>query len=153
MIYAIETVDESNNTLFVDLMRARLWYLMLMVEKEFVKNVRSKISEKTPSNLTVEFINLVGEYMYVHHNVAFYADRLCVTPNYLNKISKVTLGMSTRDYIMDRVVAEAKGLLDITEMTVSEVSHAMGFDTPNYFARFFKKQTGLTPMEYRNRIR
>ena len=89
--------------------------------------------------------------MHRHHDVEYYADRLCITANYLNKISHSTLGVSAHSYINSRIIAEAKNLLEITELSVNQISDTLGFMTPDYFIRFFKKQTGVTPGEYRNK--
>lgn len=142
----------SSPVKFHDLLRAQLWHLVLLIEKEYQQGGYK--DEDMPSrNYATGFVNLVGMELYRHHDVDYYADRLCITTNYLNKISHVSLGVSARCYIQSRIIAEAKNLLDITEMNVSEVSATLGFETPNYFIRFFKKQTGITPGEYRNKER
>jgi len=74
-----------------------------------------------------------------------YADHLSVHVNYLNRAVKSTTGKSTSAHITERIVSEAKALLQYTNWNVSEVGYALGFEYPTYFNNFFKKQTGLTP--------
>jgi len=74
-----------------------------------------------------------------------YADRLSVHVNYLNRAVKSITGKSTSTHITERIVGEAKALLQYTNWNVSEVGYALGFEYPTYFNNFFKKQTGLTP--------
>lgn len=145
----IEMREEiSSPVRFNDLLRAQLWHLILLVEKEYQK--RNPVEIELPMrNYASRFINLIGSKLYRHHDVNYYAERLCITTNYLNKISNTTFGISARQYIHSRIIAEAKNLLDITDMNVSQVSHALGFDTANYFIRFFKNRTGQTPGEYK----
>lgn len=74
-----------------------------------------------------------------------YADQLSVHVNYLNRAVKSVTGKSTSTHITERIVNEAKALLQHTNWNVSEVGYALGFEYPTYFNNFFKKQTGLTP--------
>lgn len=144
--------EVSSPVKFYDLFRVQLWHLILLIEKEFrqINSINSALSSR---NYAICFINLVGVDLYRHHDVEYYAERLCITTNYLNKISHSAFGVSAREYIQDRIISEAKNLLDITGMNVSEISNTLGFNTPNYFIRFFKKQTGVTPKEFRNKGR
>lgn len=78
-----------------------------------------------------------------------YADQLSVHVNYLNRAVKSVTGKSTSTHITERIVNEAKALLQHTNWNVSEVGYALGFEYPTYFNNFFKKQTGLTPKTVR----
>lgn len=147
----IEMMEEVKSPVkFQDLLRAQLWHLILLIEKEYQMNPNSVVSQLPQRNYVAGFVNLVGVSLYRHHDVEYYADRLCITANYLNKISHSALGMSARKYIHERVVSEAKNLLSITKMNVNQVADILGFDSSNYFIRFFKKKTGMTPGEYKD---
>ena len=84
------------------------------------------------------------------HDVVFYADKLFITPNYLNKIVKQTFGVSTKQYIQNKVIEEAKRLLTYTTLSVEEISRELNYDTSTYFVRQFNKIVGLTPNQFRN---
>lgn len=145
----IEMKEEvSSPVRFHDLLRAQLWLLILLIEKEYQCDEPIEI-EVPARNYASSFINLVGMELYRHHDVDYYANRLCITANYLNKISHATLGVSAHKYIQRRIIVESKNLLEITEMNVSQVADALGFETANYFVRFFKSKTGLTPGVYK----
>ncbi len=149
----IEMIDEiSSHNKFYDLLRAQLWHLILLIEKEYQQNGH-EAKELPVRNYATGFVNLVGSELYRHHDVEYYADRLCITTNYLNKISHSSLGVSARAYIQSRIIAEAKNLIDITDMNINQIADTLGFETSNYFIRFFRKQTGITPGEYRNKVR
>lgn len=148
----IEMIEEiTSHDKFYDLLRAQLWHLILLIEKEY-QQTGYEIKDIPVRNYATGFVNLVGAELYRHHDVCYYADRLCITTNYLNKISHSSLGVSARSYIQGRIIAEAKNLIDITDMNINQVANTLGFETANYFIRFFKKQTGTTPGEYRNRV-
>lgn len=78
-----------------------------------------------------------------------YADNLAVHTNYLNRAVKTVTGKSTTTHITERVVSEAKALLQHTNWNISEIAYALGFEYPTYFNNFFKKQTGTTPSTLR----
>ena len=79
-----------------------------------------------------------------------YAQNLNVHTNYLNRAVKEVTGKSTTIHITERLVAEAKALLQHTNWNISEVAYALGFEYPTYFNNFFKKHTGTNPKSIRD---
>ncbi|MFV8374198.1 helix-turn-helix domain-containing protein [Flavobacterium sp. LB1P62] len=83
-------------------------------------------------------------------NVQYFADKLGLTPNYLGDIVKHFTNKSALENIHDFVIKRAKELLvDDKKLNTTEVAYELGFEYPNYFSKFFKKQVNLTPKEYR----
>ncbi len=83
-------------------------------------------------------------------SVQYFADKLGLTSNYLGDIVKHFTKKSAMENIHDFVIKKAKDLLGAhKEMNATEVAYELGFEYPNYFSKFFKKQVGLTPKEYR----
>lgn len=78
-----------------------------------------------------------------------YAQHLNVHINYLNRAVKEVTGKSTTSHITERIVTEAKALLQHTDWSISEIAYALGFEYPTYFNNFFKKQTGTNPTSFR----
>jgi AraC-like DNA-binding protein len=78
-----------------------------------------------------------------------YSQHLNVHINYLNRAVKEVTGKSTTTHITERIVTEAKALLQHTDWSISEIAYALGFDYPTYFNNFFKKQTGTNPKSFR----
>jgi AraC family transcriptional activator of pobA len=84
--------------------------------------------------------------------VQYFADKLGLTANYLGDIVKHFTQKSAIENIHEFVVKKAKALLEQnTAMNSAEVAYELGFEYPNYFSKFFKKQVNLTPKEYRQR--
>jgi AraC family transcriptional activator of pobA len=79
-----------------------------------------------------------------------FAKTLGVHTNHLNKVLKETTGKSTTEIINGRIAEEAKILLKQTQLNVSEIAFALGFDEVAHFSNFFKKQTSISPLKYRN---
>lgn len=80
-----------------------------------------------------------------------YANHLSIHVNSLNRAVKEITGKSTTTQIAGRIIAEAKSLLQYTDWSIAEIAFALGFEYPNYFSNFLKKETGNTPKFYRNR--
>ncbi|WP_295125150.1 AraC family transcriptional regulator [uncultured Chitinophaga sp.] len=78
-----------------------------------------------------------------------YAQELSVHVNYLNRAVKDTTGKSTTTHISERIITEAKALLQHTEWNIADIAYALGFEYPTYFNNFFKKITGTNPKSLR----
>jgi len=78
-----------------------------------------------------------------------YAQQLNVHINYLNRAIKEVTGKSTTSHITERIITEAKALLQHTDWSISEIAYALGFEYPTYFNNFFKKITGTNPKSFR----
>jgi AraC family transcriptional regulator, transcriptional activator of pobA len=79
-----------------------------------------------------------------------FAARLGIHINHLNKVLKETTGKSTTEIISGRIAEEAKLLLRQTQWNVSEIAYTLGFEEVAHFSNFFKKQTTLSPLKFRN---
>lgn len=112
-------------------------------------------SQQSPSNglgalrYLNNFVDLVNDNFTEHHDVDFYADKLFITSNYLNKVVRQSLGMSTKQYIQDKLMDEAKQLLKFTTLSVEEIAEQLHYETATYFVRQFSKTVGKTPAKYR----
>lgn len=93
-----------------------------------------------------------AEYM-MRHEVEYYAGKLCITPNYLNKIVKPSLGTTAKAYIHRKLLAEAQRLLSYTILSVNEIAEWLHFDSASHFVRFFRKHADMTPLQYRHSVK
>lgn len=117
-----------------------------------ILDVQSLSSETTPAqkeSFMHRFLQLLTQEGRVKHPIDFYADRLCVTAGYVSTMVKRHSGMTALQWIDRALVREAKVLLHYTQMPVSEVAETLGFATPSFFIRFFRQQTGITPLQFR----
>lgn len=78
-----------------------------------------------------------------------YAKGLAVHVNYLNRAVKEVTGKPTTTHISDRIISEAKALLQHTDWNISDIAYALGFEYPTYFNNYFKRNTGTNPMSLR----
>lgn len=85
------------------------------------------------------------------HQVKFYADALCITAGYLNKITKELTDKTTKQLIEEAVITESKILLHNKVLTISEIAEELHFSSCSSFSSFFKKHTSFSPSDYRFR--
>ena len=86
-------------------------------------------------------------------SVKFYADKLCVTPGYLSTATKHATGKTVSEWISKYVVLEAKAFLTRRDMSIQQISYRLNFPNQSFFGKYFKKATGQSPNEYRNRCK
>lgn len=78
-----------------------------------------------------------------------YAAALHVHVNYLNRAVKEVTGKSTTTHITERIVSEARALLQHTALNIADIAYALGFEYATYFNNFFKRLTGTNPKTLR----
>lgn len=78
-----------------------------------------------------------------------YAKHMNVHANYLNRAVKEVTGKPTTVHISERIITEAKALLQHTDWNIADIAYALGFEYPTYFNNFFKKLTGTNPKSLR----
>lgn len=136
------------------ILRAMLYEtLMLLDRAESPAADERPMSDVSISRHIDRFTALVQTEYAIHHDVEYYADRLCITPNYLNKIARQSLGVTTKQYICQRLLEEAKRLLAYTNLSITGIAAELHFDTASYFVRLFRKHIGITPLQYRENAR
>ncbi|MEJ7664737.1 MAG: helix-turn-helix domain-containing protein [Hymenobacter sp.] len=87
------------------------------------------------------------------HGVGAYAALLHISAGHLSEVVKAQSGKPAIKHLHERLVLEAKRLLLYTPLALKEIAFDLGFSEASYFNRFFKRETGVTPAEYRATIR
>lgn len=95
------------------------------------------------------FLSLLVEHYTHERSVAFYANQLCITPKYLGTICREVSSKLATDIIASAVILDAKAKLHDSDLTVQEISNSLNFPNASFFGRYFKRHTGLSPMQYR----
>lgn len=103
-----------------------------------------------PQLLYRRFITLVAQHYREHRELAFYADRLCITPKYLSRLVFQVSERRAAEIVRDYVVLDAKALLLSGRYSIGQVAEELHFATPSFFSAYFRHATGTSPTEYRN---
>lgn len=118
--------------------------------QRFAPDVHSQTGTTRQADLFQRFVALVHEHCTEQREVAFYADRLCISTRYLSTIIRSVAHSTAKEFIDRSVVLEIKMLLWSTELSVQEIAYRLHFPDQSYLGRFFKKHTGVSPTEFRN---
>ncbi|WP_321332171.1 helix-turn-helix domain-containing protein [uncultured Bacteroides sp.] len=119
------------------------------IRKDNISAISTPMSRQ--EELFHRFIALVNEFSSSERNVPFYADKLCLTPRYLNTLIKQTSKQTVMEWINQSVMMEAKILLKYSDLLVYQISDKLNFPNPSFFCKFFKKMAGITPLEYQRK--
>lgn len=144
-------LDLEKHNFHKEVLQVSLWALFLEIgnilwdkQENATGNALSRKEE-----LFQEFLKILLEHVKEEHRVTFYAEKLFITPQYLSSILKELSGKPANKWIDDALILEAKLLLKAPQATVQEVADQLHFSDQSTFGKFFKKQVGLSPMEYR----
>ena len=129
------------------LQTALMYELRNIIKKEEADDSHPTIGRK--DFIFQEFVTLVNRYADKEHNIAFYADKLCLTPNHLGTIIREASGVTVLDWIHRRIIQQAKLLLMYSDLPVGEIADQLNFSSASSFCKFFKKKTDITPLQYR----
>jgi len=133
-------------------MRGYLALIAIEVVRIAASHARSGVPTLAPSDPAVEALRaLVEEQFRKERLLSFYADKLAMTPDRLNDHVKRATGVTAGHLIRQRVLTEAKRQLVFTSVPIHEIAYDLAFSDPSHFTRFFRKQTGTTPQEFRAR--
>jgi AraC family transcriptional regulator, transcriptional activator of pobA len=130
----------------------RMYLNILLIEIErLYQHKQSAEDPRVPrrQQMVTQFRKLVAQHFLQKRQVADYAALLYVTPHYLNDTVKEITGKPASEFIYEELVREAKSHLIQTENTVTQIAGELNYSDQSYFCRFFKKQTGLSPQEFR----
>ena len=97
----------------------------------------------------IKLIRLIEKYYMQERGVAFYADKLCLSPKYLSVLSKSVCGYTVQELVFRAIIRKSIFWLKNTNKSVQEISDDLNFPNASFFGTFFKKQTGLAPSYYR----
>jgi AraC family transcriptional regulator, transcriptional activator of pobA len=97
--------------------------------------------------------DLIGLHYREHLPVEFYARELGVSVTHLNRITKAQTSRTMNELLSDKIISQAKRDLVFTISTAQEIAYGLGFADPAYFTRFFSREAGETPRQFRERER
>lgn len=146
IIYNSLKHQASSSQVVLQLVGAMMTHISYLWEKSEVMQENTKSREQ---QLFTGFIRLVGQYAAERHGLDFYASHLCVTPRYMSTIVRNVSGKSAKHWIDEATINAIKVQLRYTDKQVAEIANDMNFPNASFFCKYFKRLTGMTPMDYR----
>ena len=151
---AAYTYRDRNNVFRNTIIKNRLQNVLLesydKMQRFAARQPRTPEVTTRQTDLFQRFVALVHEYCSQEREVAFYADKLCISTRYLSTIVRSVARSSAKEFIDRAVILEIKMMLQSTDLSVHEIAYRLRFPDQSYLGRFFKKHTGESPTEYRN---
>jgi AraC-like DNA-binding protein/quercetin dioxygenase-like cupin family protein len=132
------------------LLRSYLDLLLLVLSKEY-KSTGDVLSHSVNFKLR-RLEQLIEKNFIKLKKPSEYADLINLSPSYLNNLCKQNLGKTLSELIQSRILLEAKRLFVCTDLTASQVAHKLNFSDASYFNKFFKRNAGLTPEQFKESI-
>lgn len=158
MIYELmkKKIIENDNPFRKEILQGyvrALMYTILHKLLETLQQVPEHIQNNRQHEIYMQFIREVQRNYQKERSVAYYADRLCITPKYLSQTVLKASGRLAGEWISEYVILEAKALIKSHCYTIQQISEMLHFPNPSFFGRYFKKKVGCTPKAYQKNIR
>lgn len=155
MTYLVEAMEdfynEKNNCFRTQIFKNNIQSFLLDVYDKtrtlFKIDKSEKIGRK--EKLFTKFIHLIFDFCPKEREVGFYAEKLCITPRYLTSITQSIAEKSPKFIIDKHTIQRIKILLKSSNISMQEIAYELKFPDQSFFARYFKKHTGMSPQEYR----
>lgn len=133
-----------------DIIRVLLLQIFMKIDQSVFRNKQTSAPNYNYTLLR-NFQKLIEKH-YTHLKLPMeYAELLYITPNHLNALCKDQMGMQAGELIRNRILLEAKRLLVNQDLSISEIAYTLNFKDNSYFTKFFKRQAGITPEEFRRK--
>jgi AraC family transcriptional regulator, transcriptional activator of pobA len=130
------------------MVQAYITQLFVIIQR-ILQNRESNHIEKSPFLLHFKHFQKLIKTSENPKTIPEFAQELNLSAVHLNRICQNVVGKSALQVVQEYLIEESKKYLEYTSHSVSEIAYLLKFEYPNYFAKLFKKQTGISPTEYR----
>ena len=143
----VHAADDYHRPTVAALVAAQMHHYDRLFRQQADQQARSLSREQT---LFDRFLQLVTQHCCEHHQIGYYAERMCLTERYLNTVVRQASGTTAKDWIDRALVTRIKIELRHTDKPVAQIADEMHFANPSFFSKYFRRLTGLTPGGYRD---
>lgn len=146
---AIQNEHQSQNVM-------KQGFILSLISQIYIHSVRefSKDDEKTSATSVSyfkhyqDFENLLEESFTSQKSISYYASQLNISAKHLNRITQTVMQKTASEIITERVILEAKRMLMYLDEGLVEIAFRLGYEEYSYFARMFRKNSGITPSQF-----
>ncbi len=141
---------ESRDNLQLEMLQMMLKRILILCTRIYKNNEGFQKLASNSIGIVRDFNFLVEQHFKEKHGVAEYATMLHKSPKTLANLFKKLGDKTPLQYIQQRIMVEARRLLNYSEKNISDIAYDLGYNDVQSFSRFFKKQEGLSPLDFRN---
>ena len=138
-------IEDNQQKAALSMIRSLVYYLV-ECKASYPKEVHAL---SRAEQICGQFLTLIELHSSEEHRVEWYAGQMCLAPKYLSNVVKQTLGVSPNRCIDQALLRQAKSLLSSTSLSVQQISDSLGFQNQSHFGTFFRRQTGVSPKDFR----
>jgi AraC family transcriptional activator of pobA len=144
---------DSAHHFYQEALKLQMQLFILEMWHIFANEYEKRKHSLQTGNLYEQFMQLLPQHCMQHREVQFYSSLLNITPKYLNHLCKIHSGITASEWIQRHARERIIILLQDKNLNISEVADEMNFSSRSFFTRYVKKLLGVTPNEYRARLR
>ena len=142
----VHASDDYHRPTVTALVAAQMHHYNQLFQQQIYQQASSRSREQT---IFDRFLQLVTQHCAEHHQIGYYADRMCLTERYLGTVIRQTSGTTAKEWIDRALITQSKVLLRHSDKSVVQISEDLNFPNPAFFSKYFKRLTAMTPLEYR----
>lgn len=127
-----------------------LFTIFYAIKEIYKKQPWKSVNLTRSQDICKRFERLVSTNYTKERGVPFYADKIGITVQHLSNTVKQETGMTVSDIINKFVIMDAKAQLKFTDLSIQEIAYSLNFANVSFFGKFFKRNVGMSPSQYRN---
>lgn len=147
--YDLYQENVLDNQTSIPILQSYLTALLFKAKRELKFSEKISYLKSRREEITYNFEHLIKQTKKKHQPIKYFADLLHISPIYLSECIKKTTDKTAKQMIDEYIVLEAKSLLKQSTCSIYEVAYTLGFEDDSNFVKYFKKQTGLTPKQFK----
>jgi len=144
---------ESVHRFYEEALKLQMQLFILEMWHIFANEYEQRKHSLQTGTLYERFMQLLQRYCMQHREVKFYSNKLNITAKYLNLLCKIHSGITASEWIQRHAKERIIILLQSKNLNISEIADEMEFSSRSFFTRYVKRLLGVTPNEYRGRLR
>lgn len=148
LLKRMQQEKDQENPYSEAVLRSYLQLILALCSKEKQKHPAAPFV----SHELAPFKTLIEQHYQKERSVSFYARKLHISAGVLSKKVKQVFDKTPQQLIQERVILEAKKLLQLTPKSIKEIAGTLYFEDEFYFSRYFKKKVGIAPTHYREKV-
>ena len=144
----VHTADDYHRPTVTALVAAQMHHYDHLFRQQADQQASNRSREQT---IFDRFLQLVTQHCDEHHQIGYYAGRMCLTERYLSTIIRQTSGVTAKEWIDRALITRIKVELVHTNKSIARIADDLHFPNPSFFCKYFKRIVGMTPGDYRMR--